>query len=419
MGPARRGRKADWFSPWTGEVSAGPLDSRRVTRARLWVIGAVVLGALASAAPGSAQLLRSDNTPFLPSRQITGAVWTSRRYAPPANQVGDILPTVWSDDGTEYTMIDDGESDQPANEVWKQSLARITGVPPRIRFSHVGDPAVPAPHTFGEIRRGAPWGGPLGPFYSSGLVEADGTLYATQENDWAWGSNGPFTGLAGIASSRDHGLTWTSGGKPFPAPLGNLSWVIRGRGGHYADGWVYALATEREFNADRIVMGRARPDVGQMVDPAQWQWIASLPSGRRAAAGTPRYTQVVTGAGAILRWPGHITYPQMAYDAPLHRYLLTITYSYAAAPPGIWRSGAELVLLDAPNPWGPFTFVAREPEFGPSNGYGAGFPLSWISRDGRTLWMKWAANFDGCSARLDCSGAYGFNYRRLRLAVGR
>lgn len=376
---------------------------------------AALTAMLSAAAPAAGALTRSDPTPFAPSRAITGASWSGPRYAPPANQVGDILPTVWSADGSEYTMIDDGESDQTATEVWKQSLARIIGTPPHIRIAHVGDPTRPAPHTFAEIhQQPALWAGPLGPYYSSGLVEADGTLFATQENDWNWGVNGPFAGLAGIAFSTDHGQTWTAGSKPFPAPLGNLSWVIRGQGGHYVDGWVYALGTEREFNADQIVMGRARPDAGQMTDPGQWQWISQLPRG----AGTPpSYDPSLSGAAPVLRWPGHITYPQMAYDSPLHQYLLTFTWSYAARPPAIWRNGAELVMLAAPHPWGPFSFVAREPNFGPSNGYGAGFPIGWISRDGRTLWMKWAANFDGCAPHLDCRGAYGFNYRQLRLTV--
>ena len=192
--------------------------------------------------------------------------------------------------------------------------------------------------------------------------------------------------------------------------------MIRGQGGHYSDGWVYALGTEREFNADQIVLGRARPDVAAMTDPAQWQWVSTAPS---PSGSTPGYASALGQAAPVLRWPGHITYPQMAYDSPLHQYLLTFTWSYTSALPGIWRDGAELVMLAAPHPWGPFSFVAREPDFGPSNGYGAGFPVGWISRDGRTLWMKWAANFDGCAARLDCSGAYGFNYRRLQLTVAR
>ena len=61
--------------------------------------------------------------------------------------------------------------------------------------------------------------------------------------------------------------------------------------------------------------------------------------------------------------------------------------------------------------------MAREPYFGPSNGYGAGFPISWISRNGRSAWLKWAANFDGCSPRLNCSGGYGFNYRQVQFTL--
>jgi hypothetical protein len=75
------------------------------------------------------------------------------------------------------------------------------------------------------------------------------------------------------------------------------------------------------------------------------------------------------------------------------------------------------VIADSPEPWGPFSFVAASREFGPSNGYGAGFPTQWISSDGRTLWLKWAANFDGCAKGLDCSGAYGFNLAQVRLAT--
>jgi hypothetical protein len=107
----------------------------------------------------------------------------------------------------------------------------------------------------------------------------------------------------------------------------------------------------------------------------------------------------------------------MAYDAPLNRYLLTFTYSYHPNPPAVWNGGAELVILDAPTPEGPFSFVARSREFGPSNGYGAGFPSQWISRDGRDLWLKWAANFDGCAKGLDCTGKYGFNVARVHLTL--
>jgi hypothetical protein len=75
------------------------------------------------------------------------------------------------------------------------------------------------------------------------------------------------------------------------------------------------------------------------------------------------------------------------------------------------------VIAESSEPWGPFSFVAASREFGPSNGYGAGFPSQWMSRDGRTLWLKWSANFASCAKGLDCSGAYGFNVAQVRLTT--
>jgi hypothetical protein len=380
------------------------------------VAAATVVRSKKAAAVADIPLLHSNNTPFPSSTLIAGASWTSPGFGPPKNQSGDILPTIWGDDGNEYTIMDDGGTGMSRGALWKQSLARITGTPPAIRFTHVGSSTQPSPHTYAQIKRDrALWTGPLGPYYSSGLVEADHVLFATQELDWAWGTNSPFAGLAGIAYSTDLGQQWSFPDHPFPAPLGNLNWVIRGRGGNYVDGYVYAIATEREFNASRLIMGRSRTDIADMTDPSKWQWVSGWT--RHEGMPWPVFSNFPMAAVPIASWASHITYPQMAYDAPLHRYLLTFTHSYAATPPAIWRAGSELDILEAPHPWGPFSFVARQLDFGPSNGYGAGFPISWISRNGLTLWMKWAANFDGCTAQLDCSGGYGFNYRRLQLTL--
>ena len=382
---------------------------------RIAVLACAVV--LAGPAVAGAYLSRRNITPFPSSSVILGASWTTPRYGPPANQQGDILPTVWADDNEQYAMIDDGGADVPiAGGIWRQSVARISGTPPQVGFSHVGDPNDPPPHTFAQIRSNPKiWLGPLGPYYSSGLVEANHVFFATQEDDWNWNANSLFGGLAGIAYSTDHGQHWQSVGKHFPAPLGNLNWVIRGRGGTYGDGYVYAIATEREFNASTMIMGRSRTDIADMTDPSRWQWLTGWAA--TVEGQYPTWSNSFGAALPILSWSSHITYPQMAYDAPLHRYLLAFTFSYAHTTPAIWRNGAELLIMEGPHPWGPFSFVAHEPEFGPSNGYSPGFPIKWISANGRDLWLKWAANFDGCAPHLDCSGGYGFNYRRMHLSV--
>ncbi len=374
----------------------------------VWLLGfpAICAGALST----------HNSTPFPTSRLIIGASWTSRRYGPPSNQKGDILPTIWADDGNQYTMMDDGGTDIGARGgLWRQSMAVVTGTPPHIKIAHVGNPNSPPPHTFAQIHKNRSlWAGPLGPYYSSGLVEAGHVFFATEELDWHWGANGLFNGLHAIAYSTDRGQTWSNGTQSFP-PLGNLSWVIHGQGGVYADGYVYAIATEREFNATRVILGRSRPAITDLTNPAQWQWQAGWT--RYHGAPWPVWSPSLTSAVPIVSWAQHITYPQMAYDSPLHRYLLTFTYSYSNTEPGIWKNGSDLVILEGPHPWGPFDFVAHEPNFGPSNGYAPGIPVKWISGNGRDLWMKWSANFDGCRSGLNCSGGYGFNYRKLHLTM--
>jgi hypothetical protein len=372
--------------------------------------------AAADPVPGT-PLSTQNISPMRRSKAIVGAEWTSPRYGPPKNQQGDILPTVWADDGNQYTMMDDGGTDvSVSGALWRQSLAKITGSPPNIRFSYVGNPSDPPPSTALPSQRSPDAGaGPLGPFYSSGLVEAGGIFYATQENNWNWNANGTFTGLLGMAYSRDHGVHWQSAYKPFPAPLGNLNWVIRGQGGVYPDGYAYAIASEREFNASTLIMGRSRADQADITDPSRWQWLTGWRG--KGEDWQPVFSSSLAAAVPIVSWSSHITYPQMVYDAGIHRYLLTFTYSYVSAPPGVWQDGAELVIAESESPWGPFSLVAMDPEFGPSNGYGASFPVKWISPDGRDLWLKWAANFAGCAPKLDCSGGYGFNYRRIHFTV--
>jgi hypothetical protein len=383
---------------------------------RRWVLNTVVLGFITSLAvltPSAALALTSaNNTPFPSSTVIAGAKWTSARHGAPNNQSGDILPTPWGDDDNLYTLMDDGGANVPlAGGLWRNSFAQITGGPLKPNFKRIG--VSPPPATWSQIHKNPKlWTGPLGPYYSTGFAVVNHVFYATQVNDWQWGANGPFQGLAGIAYSTDHGAHWRFPGKAFPGATGNLNWVQWGRASLAPDGYVYAIATEREFNASSLILGRSRADIADMTDPAKWQWA----SGWKAVPSPfPNWSSSIAQATPILTWANHLTYPRMAYDQGLHRYLLSFTYSYAPAPPGLWRNGQELVVLDAPHPWGPFSFVTRGSYFGPSNGYDPAFPVKWISQNGQDLWMIWSANFDGCAKGLMCSASYGFNRQRMHL----
>lgn len=391
-------------------VSNGPRGRARLRRCAALILA---VSLLVGAAPARAVGLASaDNTPFPASTAIAGAGWTSGRHGPPSNQFGDILATSWADNDSLYTLMDDGGTDTPGGgALWRNSFARITGAPLRgLRFQRIGDlpPAAARP----QIRANhALWSGALGHHYASGFTSVNHVFYATQQQDWNWGANAQFGGLDGIAYSTDDGQSWRFPAKAFPGPSGNLNWVQTGQDAPARDGYVYAIATDREFNASNLILGRSRPGIANVTNPAHWQWASGS-----SHKGQP-WSRSFSRAQPILSWPDHITYPRMSYDAPLHRYLLTFTYSFAATPPAIWRNGSELVVLDSPHPWGPFSFVARGDYFGPSNGYDPAFPEKWISANGLDLWMIYAANFDGCAAGLRCSGGYGFNYQRIHLTL--
>jgi hypothetical protein len=107
-----------------------------------------------AAVPPGGPLTRSNPTPLAPSRYITGAHWLSGRYDPPANQWGDILPTVWSDDGSTYVLMDDGGTDVPVSGgFWRQSFApnKRTGTGTPTDLSTVL-PGSPTPYAIGTER---------------------------------------------------------------------------------------------------------------------------------------------------------------------------------------------------------------------------------------------------------------------------
>lgn len=392
------------------------MRSRARHRRLLLAAAFAAIWTLLSLSPGASLALTNiNNTPFPSSQVITGARWTSVRRDPPQNQYGDILPNSWADNGDMYVLMDDGGTDTPPRALWRNSFAKITGSPlHHLRFHRIGAP--PAPATWSQIRKDPTlWSGPLGSHYASGFIAVNHVFYATQVADWSWSSNGPFTGLTGIAYSLDQGRTWQFPARPFLGPTGNLNWVQRGRDAPAPDGYVYAIATEREFNANSLILGRSRADVADITDPSRWQWASGwVPF---TPDRMPVWSNSISNAQPILSWPGHITYPRMSYDAGLNRYLLTYTYSYFADPPGVWQNGSELVIMEGPHPWGPFSFVARGVYFGPSNGYDPTIPLKWISNHGQDIWLAWAANFDGCAAGLLCTALYGFNYQRLHLVT--
>jgi hypothetical protein len=392
-------------------------DARRLIISAASLAVPVALGMAAPPASAAAgQLSRSNDSPLPSSKLITGASWTTNRYDPPSNQFGDILATSSLSSDSLYVLINDGGTGTQQPAMWRNSVAKVTGSPGQLQFTNVGDAG--EAKTYAEVNSDEnQLSGPLGSYYATGFTVVGGVFYATQVNNYDWNANATYNGLAGIAYSTDQGQTWQSPKLPFPGPTGNLNFIQYGSNTAAPDGYVYAIATEREFNASTLIMGRVRPDPADITNPARWQWASAVKtSGGKT---TTTWTNSISDAKPVLSWDNHITYPRMSYDSALHRYLLTFTYSYSQSTPGVWKDGSQLVILESPTPDGPFSFVAGQQYFGPSNGYDPALPVNWMSSGGTDMWMIWAANFSGCTSGLDCSGAYGFNYAQLHLTTSK
>ena len=266
--------------------------------------------------PSGGPLSRANVTPLPTSTAITGARWLTGRYDPPNNQWGDILPTVWSNDGGTYVMMDDGGVDVP----WRADCggSRSPGspaLPPNLRFRHVGDPTAPAPRTWAQIG-GNPDNddGPLGPYYSIGFAEAGGIFYATQQRNWNWPANGPFTGLAGIAYSTRPRQDLAVSAQAVPRPARQPDVRRRRRPRRQVSGRIH-LRDRHRARVQRVEAA-AGPCPARGRERDRSFPMAVVRRDRAAAGARPGVVELpVSAATPVLSWNSHITYPEMTYDA--------------------------------------------------------------------------------------------------------
>jgi len=420
-----------------------------------------------------------NDTPFPSSQFIVNAQWTTPRYYPnPKVQAADIIPVTWADDGFSYVIGDDGSVyDTRGTTV----LARVLGIPPvdgtipKIDFALLAHDAFPY---------GCPKSVTPNSCYSVGLTEVDHTFYAPTYDHGYPVVGDHYRGHARIdySSAPPSQNSWVHGTIDFPASVGSgtVSFVEIGKGAASQDGCsgpafprgcIYAILSEGGYQDPkdpngidqfiatklylaRMAVGTREHQYQEVTNPLNWQWFAGFDKADHPtwASGNDKELdhsirslsvprQGRSGCGVettpCLFWnqspgqAGHINYPHMAYDRALGRYFLTFTdYYYRDFQPPtesgpMVQGGSELVVLEAPHPWGPWSFVVRSPYLGSGNAYGPSFPVQWQgprTPHGQDLWMIWAANFSGCGKPLLvpedlCQGVYGMNLRRLHLTL--
>jgi hypothetical protein len=257
------------------------------------------------------------------------------------------------------------------------------------------------------------WGGD-GP-KPSGMICVDGVLYLAFQNllrkkPPTYGQKSQHGSDAHIIRSEDYGQTWIPAIGDIIEPMfpgstfGGPAFINYGRNNAGArDSYVYALSTDQWDNGTHLRLGRV--SANQIQERAKWEFVGSFDD-----TGMPLWSAEQNEAIPVLSLERGISLPEMVYIAALERYLLLTWQLNEDFSPS---SGTKLVILDAPEPWGPFSHVHSEAiwetvEFTP---YCPRIPLKWLRQieDGIEGWMQFSGSW--CEDSL----YYRSHVRRFRI----
>jgi hypothetical protein len=368
--------------------------------------------------------------PFKPSRSIVGIAFTGRHthYAD-----ADTWYPSWATDGNMYSPWTDGSVGN----------VRSTSFGPKATTGHatiVGDDPLSLKIIDVAVFPGDPT--PYGGRYPCGSLVYDGVwyygTYCLMDTDGDpgkglnWDVLGPFVGFR---YSTDFGKTWhdtphTPAHPLFGEPdkpgskvkMGSPHFVDFGRNMQYSpDGKAYLVGhgavdpdpKPREANlswitGDQIYLARVTPSVQNMNDRAKYEFLAG-----HDVAGRPIWSHDFSRTKPLVDWNNNAGCVTMTYNAPLKKYLMAITDG------GNTISKFNTYILESDQITGPWKLVVYMRHFG-EQAYFVNIPSKFISSDGRTAWLCYAANFTNgylhTNYRSDPpGGGYGMTLQEIRL----
>lgn len=378
--------------------------------------------------------------PFERSTELAGVYFTGKHSD---YYCGDTWYPCWASDGNLYSPWTDGQTDGVrCSSGTKDSALTQTahGImigddPLDLVIKNTSPPhsaPVWQPHYRGRypcgslVHNGVWYYGTylLGP---AGSVEREGMR-------WNW----PVLGaMPGFRISTDYGKTWTasplSPQKPlFPEPsevfgavkMGAPHFVDFGKNmEHSPDGKAYLLGMGAEQNdpkpryanlswitADQVYLARVRPSIKNINDISKYEFFAGYDL-RGQAVWSNRFGDIKP----LLDWNNNMGCVTATYNPGLKKYLMCVTDG--------WPTVAHMnsYILEADWITGPWRLVIYMKHFG-EQAYFLNFPSKFISKDGRTLWLCYSANFSQGwnDVRLKFNppgGRYGLCLHELRLVA--
>ena len=317
---------------------------------------------------------------------IRGFEWTGPTIPyPETEKRGDTFPITWAADDRLYSSAGD--------PVWPDKgdgldFECFDGPPSNYKISR--------PNRMDDFR-GAGGAGPK----PSGLISVKGVLYFAFQNATGRGDkirdnadvvmNYGHGYDAQIIASSDFGRSWKPSLKAMEKPMfpgrifGAPAFINFGKDNEGArDSYVYAISGEGWDNGVHCRLGRVPHD--KILNEESWEWIHAFDNGK------PSWTRKMNEATPILTHPGYMGMVDMVYLRSVKRYLLLAWRNKVKADP---YSGSELMIYDAPEPWGPFTFVYHEDpwESVALNPYSPRMPLKWFDHAKQRGWLLFSGSW--------------------------
>lgn len=259
----------------------------------------------------------------------------------------------------------------------------------------------------------APYGGryPCGSLHYNGVWYI-GTYGLNNRSYKGFRVNWPVLGpCTGFHISKDNGKTWIPsprsnepGNTLFPEPkrvndpvkLGAPHFVDFGKNmEHSPDGMAYLVghgSTEPDrqdrpanlswITGDQIYICRVKPSPETINDSSKYEYFAG-----NGADGKPRWSSDFSKIEPIYEWDNNCGCVTITYNAALKRYFMCVTDGVDTV------SEFNTYILESKTLIGPWEMVTYMKNFG-VQAYFVNIPSKFISKDGKTFWLCYSANFD-------------------------
>jgi hypothetical protein len=264
------------------------------------------------------------------------------------------------------------------------------------------------------------------------LGPAGQAKYGDKIYNWPW--LGPFVGFR---ISTDYGLSWKdcpstpenpifkeTGINGYPVKIGSPHFVDFGKNMQYSpDGKAYLVAhgadtTDtkwRFWNAswitgDQVYLLRVTPTPDNINDISKYEFFAGYDS-----KGEATWTKDFGKIKPMLEWNNNMGCVTVTYNAPLKKYLMCVTDG------GNTCAKMNTYILESANVTGPWKIVTYMKDFG-EQAYFVNIPSKFISKDGKTAWLLYSANFapdwNGIKIKANPPGShYGMVFQKIEFLL--